>query len=264
MLQAFFLIYFNTKTRFVGNGDKPIFIIDQCRYIFDNQYDFWAEHCDSFKSVIGKDDDFWVDEYNTVGNRPVEFDTTTIGLNHYHEPGWGTDLAIARVAFLNAGIQSSMQWTIFDQLWPHGHNDGFDHWDDGVHACGVMPCLLRSKTPKPAYFAVRIAGLLGGAEGTKVYKGDGNKKVHLGMTKNSEGEVAVLVVNESKEEQKIEITFEEDLNTDLKRYSYNPATVVVSEVVPPLESDKTFTKVTNKIVDTIPAGGVYTYTNKRV
>ena len=237
--------------------------VPEYKYIFDNQYDYWMFLCENYKSVTGENA-FWIDEYNTLGNRPDDFDATTVGLNNYDSPGYGTDLALARVAFLNAGIQSSMQWTIFDQLWPDSHSNGRDHWVDGVHSCGIMPCLLRSTTPKPAYFAVRVAGLLGGSEGTKAYAGEGNKKVRLGMTKNPNGEVAVLVVNESKESQEFEIVFEEDLNADLNRYSYDPATVTVNEVVSPIESDKLFEQVTNKIKDTIPSGGVYTYTNKRV
>lgn len=161
---------------------------------FENQYDFWMHCCDLYKSAISKDDNFWFDEYNTLGYQKPGYDAEKLGLHDYDNPYYGTDIATARIAFLNAGIQSSLQWTIFDQLWPNSHANGADHWNNGVHCCGVMPCLLESRVPKPAYFATRITSLVGGGEGTKVYKGDGDSLLHISMTESNENEATILVV----------------------------------------------------------------------
>jgi len=231
---------------------------------FENQYDFWMHCCELYKSSISENDDFWFDEYNTLSYQPKGFDFTKLGLHKLTDPACGTDLAVARIAFLNAGIQSSLIWTLFDQLWPNSHSNSCATWYDGVHACGVMPCLLQSTVPKPTYFAIRITGLVGGGEGTKIYKGDGDGLLYVSMTESPQNEITVLVVNESNEELSFNLNFEKPINTNLARYTYSPDSVECKENIQPLSSDKIFAEVSDLLVDTIPAGGVVAYTNRKI
>ncbi len=229
------------------------------RFLFKTQYDFWMYHCNEYKKSLRENDDFWFDEYNTLGNQKPGYVAENLGLHDYDDPKYGTDLAIARIAFLNAGLQSSLQWTIFDQLWPNSHGTGADHWIDGVHACGVMPCLLQSRVPKPAYYAVRVTGLVGGGTGCKIFKGGCSNGIYSAMTLQPDGTVTVLAVNDSQQEQTINFNFEKPLNCNLTRYLYNPGTVKCSAAVLPLRKGRHLKNVIQQFVDTLPPGAVVAY-----
>ena len=234
------------------------------RYLFKTQYDFWIYNCEEYKKSLRTNDDFWFDEYNTLGNQRAGYVAEDLGLHDYDDPKYGTDLAIARVAFLNAGLQSSLQWTIFDQLWPNSHSTGGDHWVDGVHACGVMPCLLQSCIPKPAYYAVRVTGLVGGGKGCKIFKGTGQNGVYSAMTLQPDGTVTVLAVNGTEKEQTVSFHFEQPLNCSLTRYLYDPETVKCSDPVLPLNGDQRFKAVVQQFIDTLAPGAVAAYQGKTV
>lgn len=222
----------------------------------DNHYDFWYEDVKIKIDRIGKNVPFWYDEYNCIVSRNNDFSDTP------EQPLHGTYLAAARVAFLNCGIQNSFMWTLFDQQWPSNHNCNNVSFFDGDHRCGVMPALLRSKVPYPAYFAMRITGLVNGDYNSKIYKGVDEGKIKGAMVKNPDGNLTVLLVNETECAEEFNITFEEDINVKFNCYMYDPAKVICDEKIPELKAEFTTENIIDSLKGIIPAGGVIAYSTK--
>ena len=223
----------------------------------DTQYKFWDKDVKGKLAYLDEGDPFWYDEYNCLGYR-VNDEIVKRPEHPFH----GTDLASARLAFLNNGVQNSFMWSLFDQQWPYNHSNNNDDFYDGDHRCGVMPSLIRSKVPYPAYFATRITSLVNGDANSKIFKGEQTGEIKTAMVKNSDGNVTVLLVNEAEESVDFEIEFENPLNLDLNCYVYNPETVVCSEEIPALKADFTVSNVTGTLKGTIPAMGVMAYSTK--
>ena len=220
-------------------------------------YAYWTKAVQKALEHIPQGKDFWFDEYNILswGGELI--------LPNLEQPGHGTNLAAARVAFMNSGIQSSLLWTLFDQQWPNNHgtskSPGFG-FKDGVHKFGVAACPMRQDWTYPAYKAVRLTDMVGGGVGTKVYRGVGTKNVHCTMSQAPNGTVTVLVVNESKKPQSVQIAFEQPLTGTLKRFLYNPATAVGEPGIPKLEKPELII-LNGSLTDELPAGAVVAYTN---
>lgn len=223
----------------------------------NTQYKFWDKDVKDKLAYLGEGDQLWFDEYNCLGYR-----VNAEIVKPPEHPLHGTDLAAARIAFLNNGVQNSFMWSLFDQQWPYNHTNNDDDFVDGDHRCGVMPSLLRSKIPYPAYFAMRITSLVNGDGNSKIFKGVENGDVKGAMVENSDGNITVLLLNGEEEPKDFEITFETPISADLNAYVYDPETVVCSEEIPPLNADFKVIGVTHSIKGTIPAGGVVAYSTK--
>ncbi len=221
------------------------------------QYSYFDYDIKTKKACLDEDDQFWYDEYNCFGYR-VNDDI----VKRPEHPRHGTDLAAVRLALLNNGLQNSFMWSLFDQQWPYNHTNNGDDFYDGDHRCGVMPSLLRSKTPYPAYYAMKITSLVNGDAGSKIYKGEHNGAVKCAMVTNPDGNITVLLVNEDNTAEDFEITFETPISSDLNCYIYNPETVEPNEKIIPLKADFTINNVTNTIKGKIPAFGVMAYSTK--
>ncbi|MBE6762091.1 MAG: hypothetical protein E7551_07360 [Ruminococcaceae bacterium] len=226
------------------------------QYAANNYYDFWCADTKDKINLLGANTPLWYDEYNCRGAKV----SNKVALPS--EPIHGTNLAAARIAFLNCGIQNSFMWTLFDQQWPNNHISNSDWFYDGDHRYGVMPCLLRSKVPYPAYFAMRITSLVNGDSNSKIYKGVEKGIVRGAMVENSDGNITILLINETDENQDFEITFEKSISADLNCYIYNPEKVVCEENIPSLKADLTIKNATNNIKYNIPAKGVIAFSTK--
>ena len=220
-------------------------------------YNFFDKDFKDKRAYIGNEPKLWYDEYNCLGYR-INEDI----VKRPEHPLHGTDLAAARIAFLNNGVQNSFMWSLFDQQWPYNHTNNDDDFVDGDHRCGVMPSLIRSKIPYPAYFAMRITALVNGDENSKIFKGVSDGDVQGAMVENSDGNITVLLLNERSKPKDFEIIFETPVSLDLNAYVYNPETVVCSEEIPPLKADFKVKGVTQSIKGTIPPGGVMAYSTK--
>ena len=218
-------------------------------------YGMWRAWIKKYLSYLDENDNFWFDEYNTSGFLRFK--------GNYHEPYHGTEIATARIAFMNSGIQSSLMWTLFDQQWPNNHtNQDWHRFIDGDHRFGIMPTLFRSKVPYPSYYAVQLTGYVGGGEGTKVFSGTGEDEVNATLTVTPDGTFTVLAVNDNDTQNDVKITFEKPVGKTLYRYLYNPETITPDENTTPIAFDKTFENVTTEITDSLPAGAVVVYTDK--
>lgn len=195
--------------------------------------------------------DFWFDEYNVNG--PHFDDHTT--------PLFGSRLAQAMLALMTSGAQSSIMWTLFDQLWPGSHSSAGDAFHDGEHRWGVMPTLFRSDLPYPAYYAAGLAfRYAGGGEGTKIYKSVGGDPIFASVTVSPDGKVGVLVANTHSGEREFEIDFSKILGVKLQKRLYDPATIVPNKDAKQLPVIAEF-EVEDTLKDVLPSYGVAVYSN---
>lgn len=214
-----------------------------------DDYDVWYSWAKNSVDCVPSDKGYWFDEYN------VNYD------ERYNNPIHGTNLANSQVAMLNAGVQCSLIWTLFDQIWPNNHTTNSDSFVDGDHRCGLMPNLNRSLKPYPAYYMFAPVMKYMGGEGTRVFAGKGTTRLHMTGTVQPNGTVTLLVVNSGKDEAEIEISFKKATKLLLHRHLCNPEDVVPEESAVVKTADKDFS-VTDKLTDTLPAYSVAVYTTE--
>ena len=213
-----------------------------------NDWYTWASTAIQYANAVGKP--FWFDEYG-VANETLRWSD---GL-------YGTQLALAQTAFMNAGAQSSLLWTLFDQQWPDSHNTG-DSFYDGVQKWGTAPTPRQSNVPYKAYYAFSmISKYMGGGEGTKVYATTSSGGVHLSASRQPDGNWNVLVVNSNSTSQDISVTFSSAINKTLYRHLYNPSAITASADAKIIRADAVKQDVSTVFTDTLPAYGVAVYTS---
>ena len=189
------------------------------------------------------------DEYNVVFDRDNSRDSH------------GAEIVTIAVALMNAGVQSSLLWTLFDQQWPNNHATNSDSFYDGDHRCGVAPLLTRSLVPHKSYYAFSLISKYVDGMGTKVYEGFGNDCLHTTMSVSKDGEVTIVVVNSKDISEDFTITFEETLNSlNLNRHTFAPESCMPDEKAEIIGIDKVFNCVTNSLSDSIAPYGVTVYT----
>lgn len=155
---------------------------------------------------------FWIDEYGVQGG-----DLRKSG--HY-----GTILALANAAFLNAGAQSSQIWLLSDQYYPAPlkHITNRDSFLDGKHSWGLFPWLPESQAVRPGWHAFKMLARLMGPAGTKVLQAKGTADLPIAAVKQEGGSLSVLVVNVSKDTKEVAIDFSNEPLAPLYRYVYSP------------------------------------------
>lgn len=199
----------------------------------------------------------WLDEYNSGSNWE----------QHLRDrPEHGNYLAQVVAATLNAGIQTSLLWALFDQQYvpPRADTPMGDSFFDGVLRWGLArwsrDIIDEQESPYPPYYAwTMMCRYLGGSHaqvlGTKC-SGD----VFLSAVRQQDGKISLLAVNGRKETVPISIRISSPLNRTLRRYLYDPACVKATPEATMLPSDKTF-QVADRLDDSIPALGVAVYTD---
>ena len=194
---------------------------------------------------------FWFDEYGT-------FDEG----ERLNNPWYGTAIATAQAAFMNAGAQTSLLWTLFDQQWPNNDTTNGDSFYNGMHKHGIAPSLLESEIPRKSYYVFSMISKYMGSKGTKVYKTTGNDGVYVAASKTLTGDWNVLVVNTNQNEQDFNLNFSTGINRDFYRHLYDPMTQVATSAAMMIYADKTYEQVSKSISDLLPAGGVAIYTTR--
>lgn len=189
------------------------------------------------------------DEYNVVFDRDNSRDSH------------GAEIVTTAVALMNAGVQSSLLWTLFDQQWPNNHATNADSFYDGDHRCGVAPLLTRSLVPHKSYYAFSLISKYVDGMGTKIYEGFGDDCLHTTMSVSKEGEITIVVVNSKDIKDDFTISFEKSLDSvNFLRHSFAPESCIPDEKAEIIKSDKTFKSITNSLSDSIAPYGVTVYT----
>lgn len=216
-----------------------------------DSYHDWYTWTKSALKYVPKNKGFIFDEYNVVYDRDNS------------RPTHGAEISTAAVAMMNAGVQSSMLWSLFDQQWPNNHVTSADSFVDGDHRCGVMPVLTRSAVPYRSYYAFTLISRYTGGEGTCVYEGFGEHRLNTVMTVSKNGEITVIVVNEKENADEFTLHFKVALNgVELYRHCFDPKSCVPDETAAVIGPDKKIAPVYQTFCDTIPAYGVAVYTTQ--
>ncbi len=196
---------------------------------------------------------FWHDEYNNI----FQF------MHHYTDKLHGTRIVMGNLGMLNAGANSTLLWTAFDQQWPSNHTNNGDSFEDGNHRCGLMPVLTQSEIPYPDYYAFQLLARHIGGAGTKIYAEEqGAERLHLTLSEQPDGTVTIVVASMRPEATEFTVDLGKPCDGTLYRRCYAPETLQPDETATMLPVDKTLTAADGCLQDEIPAYGVVIYTTK--
>lgn len=226
-----------------------------------NTYDLWYKWAETALQYVPKGKTYWFDEYNwhlsgvrrdTEDNNHLMYDKTR-----------GVELAVANNAFINAGVQSSILWTLFDQQWPNNRMHNSNNFYLGDHRWGIMPCLKRTEVPYPAYYAFSlISRYLGGSEGTKAFEGTAPSLISISAVEAPNGDVTILVANKRREYVDFDIELGKFSGKTFNRHLYNPWDVFPDKSARIIGIDKCFEKTDSVISDSLPPVSFAVYTTR--
>ena len=211
-----------------------------------DSYSCWYEWAKTGIQYVPDNKPFCFDEYNVVFDRD------------YSRTEHGAEISTAAIAFMNAGCQSSLMWTLFDQQWPNDHTYNADSFVDGDHRMGIMPNLKRSLVPHRSYYAFGLISRYV-ESGSTIYEGFGENFLHTTMAVAPSGDVTVIEDNCKEESDDFEIKFEKSLDLSLNRHVFDPNTLIPDEKAEMIKSDKTVL-ADMALKDAIAPFGVNIYT----
>ena len=175
---------------------------------------------------------------------------------------YGNYLAQIIAASINAGLQTSMQWLLFDQLYvaPIDKGDGKDGFHMGVHRWGACKWPHDSVDDPtscyPQWGAVRmISKCLSGRKGTRTLVTESAGALKIAATSPQGRGLSALVVNTSDFAQTFSVEISGSAGTGaLYRHLYDPQNAL---------SPDAGARCHRPLHDTIPARGVAVYTTLR-
>lgn len=224
-------------------------------------YFAWSEWAKTGLKYVPEGKTYWFDEYNwDLGPGPNAENNTHL----MQDKTRGVELAAANNAFLNAGVQSSILWTLFDQQWPDNKCNNTNNFYLGDHRWGIMPVLKRTEVPYPAYYAFSlISRYLGGGEGTKTYSGEGTDCLHASAVESPDGNVTVLVTNKRRNYADFNIDLGKFSGKTFYRHIYNPLDVFPDDFANIIPVDKKFDNTNDGLADMLPPVSFAVYTTRK-
>jgi len=216
-------------------------------------YDAWNLKATNAKyqiSSTGKP--LWIDEW---GKQDEEYRNTA---------DYGNYIAQGTAAFINAGVQSSLLWILFDQQYPAPLDTmtNSDSFDNGIHLWGTAQFLPTSRVPRPSYYSFSMMSKYMGKKGTTVYSTSSDTDgIYISAVKTETGNWSFLVVNGKSDEQNITIDLSSVIDITLYRHLYDPETIEPDSNASIIEQDKVFNNFGTSFSDVIPARGVAIYTS---
>ena len=212
-------------------------------------YEDWYLWCKQGMEFVPEGKGYVYDEYQVAYDRDFSRDSH------------GSGIITAAIAFMNAGADFSLMWTLFDQQWPSNHANTADCFVDGDHRYGVMPILTRTLVPHKSYYAFSLISRYVDAD-SMVYEGVGRDCLHTTMAVSKNGEITVIVVNNKEVKDEFNLSFEKNISAELRRYVFSPETCKPTEKAERILSDKrVFAQ--NSISDSIAPYSVTVYTNAK-
>lgn len=217
-------------------------------------YEDWKGAAEGMvKKVAPTGKPFWFDEY---------------GLQDYsirQKPVYGNYLAQAVAAFLNAGLQTSMLWLLFDQQYtpPHDKVTNSDAFFNGVHRWGTCKwphdTIENPRQPYPSWYAFSLMSrYLGGRHGTKVYQTVHGGEVVMSAVQRPGGDWSFLVINLGTSAS-ITVKLSRPLRKTLYKYVFDPATIVPTEAAEIIGYSRRIENVGDSFDDELPAKAVAVY-----
>ncbi|MCP4313023.1 MAG: hypothetical protein GY790_17325, partial [Bacteroidetes bacterium] len=227
----------------------------------ENAYENWRAFMDRVREAVDSEPKpIWLDEYNVFR----EWET-----HIRDQPEHGTYLAEVVAASLDARIQTTMIWLLFDQLYTapaHEATNGNSFYK-GVHRWGTVRWphddLEDASKPYPAWYAYSmLSRYLGGGEGSKVYESEGQHGLHINAVRQKDGSLSLLVINSNASEKAFRVQLSKSLHCKLERHLYDPARISPGKDAAIPGVDRIFGHVEDEFTDTLPAGAVAVYVSK--
>ena len=227
----------------------------------DVLYDIYGQTVDSFVQhaknggIWGKKE-FWFDEYD------VNYDGKEGGQNNAYA---GLQNVFGNLIAQQKGIETTILWQLFDQLWTDHTNTGGEFLE-GIHMCGDIPSLFKSATPYDQYYATGLFAKYNGYKNGKSYRTSLHddalmyEGVYIGAVQLEDGNWTITVVNLNIDEAYIDVTFHKALNQTLYRHVFDSGKNVPTPDARLADADKCFKDVKTKLYDTLPGGSVTIYT----
>lgn len=234
-----------------GDFEEPGGWMDRfCCLSTDPYYD-WQRWAKTAQKHVPKDKMFIYDEFNCMEHKAESL---------FYESRHGIRMATAHLALMNVGVNSLLRWTIFDQQWPNNNtNNPEDFYYNGDHRFGVMPVLTRSLVPKPEFYEYRLLCKYSGGEGTKVYDGGGENKVHMSICELPDGNWSIFITNLNEQSVPFDIQLNKEIGRKFNKYMYESDKIVPEENTEQLPClDTPF--IMDKYSDEIPPYSFIVYT----
>ena len=222
--------------------------------IVKDGYSSYKNHMKS-AGIWGKKE-FWVDE----------FDVSIEGMNSQVGDPWkGLQVAVGGIIAQQLGINNVLYWQLFDQLWTDNTSDGGE-WSNGIHVSGCIPSLFESAIPQEEYYTQGLFMRYNGYKNGTVYRTNvedlANEftSMYVGAVQLEDGSWTITVINLNTDDATFTVTFDEKINQTLYRHLEGATTVAPNAEAKLADADKTYVKVADKFIDTIPGGSIAVYT----
>ncbi|MBQ3088357.1 MAG: hypothetical protein IJC36_01855 [Clostridia bacterium] len=207
--------------------------------------------------------EFWCDEFNIKDFDPYE----GRGTSSFYR---GLATAMGGIVAQQCGIQNTILWMSFDQLWTD-HTGGTagseSEFMNGIHQCGNAPSLFLSDQPYAQYYPTTLFSKYNGYQNGKVYgtnlSSTEQQGVYVGAVQLEDGSWTVSVLNMNTTAVNINVAFDTAINQTLYRHivSADKADSYADAKIP--DADKSFTNVGTSFSDVLPAGSFAVYTGVR-
>ena len=204
--------------------------------------------------------EFWADEFNIK-----DFETGEgRGTSSFYR---GLATAMGGIVAQQSGIQNTILWMSFDQLWTDktgGDANTKSEFMNGIHQCGNAPSLFISDDPYAQYYPTSLFSKYNGYKNGTVYKTNltetETEGVYVGAVRLEDGSWTVSVLNMNTTAVNINVAFDTAINQTLYRHivSADKADTYKNAELP--DADKTFTGVGTTFSDVLPAGSFAVYT----
>lgn len=182
----------------------------------------------------------------------------------FSRPEHGAQIVTAAIAMMNAGVNLTLLWTLFDQQWPNNHTSRpGDCFFNGEHRWGIMPSLTRSLIPHPSYYAFGLLSKFTFGNGSTIYAGEEKNLLCVTMNVSKTGEVTVVAANAKETADEFCLHFEKPLQKTLYRYTFDPKKLKPSKQAALPESDAVFNGIQQTLQDVIAPHSVVVYTTCR-
>lgn len=223
---------------------------------YDDNYHTWTYYFEGLVEAVKKTGKpYWFDEWNYA-----VADTGYIQTDFY-----GNQIAQCVVATMNSGVQSSLYWQMFKNVWPHKVETSREFLS-GIQQSGLGPSLYESAIPFKSYYAFSLLTKYGGNFGSKVYAGSSRNGICLSMVEyeeNGKTVQSIIVVNASSLSKNISIELDKAIGATMYRHLWDPTTCKPTTAARVIDIDKAFKNVGNVLQDTLPSGAVAVYTTTK-
>ena len=201
---------------------------------------------------------FWCDEFAVQGYK-WEYDKNS---NDSEARWWGVNYSAQYAALINSGMSGGILWQLLDNNWTYLSGSGGEFMY-GIHMTGATHSVLQTQTPYYSYYAVSLlTKYLSSREQTTSFAGTSlDAHIHTAAVRLPDGNWSILVVNNNETDEKIAVNLDSSIGgKTMYRHTYVAEEITPDSEAKILDADKTFTNVTTRINDTIPAGSVVVYT----